>query len=59
MIRLDDIHTDAENRPVEPIPKIVKTKVLSNPFDDIDPRIDKRKLEKKIEKLKSQSRATK
>ena len=59
MIRLNDIPTDKEDRPIDPRPKILKTKVLLNPFDDIEPRIDKRQLEKKIEKPKSQSKATK
>ena len=59
MIRLNEVRTDPEGRPHEPIPKILKTKVLSNPFDDIVPRIDTRKLEKKVEKPKSQSKATK
>ena len=59
MIRLNEIPTDKEDRPLDPAPRILKAKVLDNPFDDVVPRIDKRKLEKKVEKHKSQSKATK
>lgn len=58
MIRLNEVQTDKEGRPHNP-PKILKTRVLLNPFDDIQPRIDSRKLEKKVEKPKNHSRATK
>ena len=58
MIRLNEIQTDKDGRPHHP-PKILKTKVLFNPFDDIVPRIDPRKLEKKVEKPKNHSKATK
>ena len=59
MIRLNDVATDKEDHPIDPVPKIIKAEVLSNPFDDIVPRIDPRKLDKKKEKVKSQSKATK
>ena len=59
MIQLNDIPTNKEDRPIDPIPKIFKTEVLSNPFDNIAPRVDKRKLEKTKETPKSQSKATK
>jgi len=59
MIRLNEIPTDRDDRPLDPAPHIIRTKVLDNPFDDIAPRIDPRKLEKKVEKHKSQSKATK
>ena len=59
MIQLNDIPTNKEDRPIDPVPKIIKTEVLSNPFDDIVARIDKRKLEKMKETPKSQSKATK
>ena len=59
MIRLNDIPTDKEDHPLDPAPKIIKTKVLDNPFDDIVARIDQRRMDKKSEKQKSQSRATK
>ena len=59
MIQLNDVPTNKEDRPIDPIPKIIKTEVLSNPFDDIAARVDKRKLEKTKETPKSQSKATK
>ena len=59
MIQLNDIPTNKEDRPIDPAPKIIKTEVLSNPFDDIAPRVDKRKLDKTKEMPKSQSKATK
>lgn len=59
MIRLNDVQADKDGRPLNLAPKILKTKVLLNPFDDIVPRIDSRKLDKNVEKPKSQSRATK
>ena len=59
MLHLNDIPTDKDDRPLDPAPKILKTQVLANPFDDIVPRIDPRKLDKKSQKQKSQSKATK
>ena len=59
MIQLNDIPTNKEDRPIDPAPKIIKTEVLSNPFDDIVARVDERKLEKTKEDRKSQSKATK
>lgn len=60
MVKFNDIPTDKEDRPLDPAPRIVRTEVLVNPFDDIIPREDPRALErKKAEKVKSQSRATK
>ena len=59
MIQLNEIPTNKEDRPTDPAPKIIKTEVLSNPFDDIIPRVDKRKLDKTKETPKSQSKATK
>eukprot|EP00112_Aurelia_sp_Birch-Aquarium-sp1_P009525 Seg2085.4 transcript_id=Seg2085.4/GoldUCD/mRNA.D3Y31 product="Spliceosome-associated protein CWC27" protein_id=Seg2085.4/GoldUCD/D3Y31 len=52
MIRLTEIEVDANDRPLEP-PKIHKTEILYNPFDDIEPRTKKEDNEKKnIEKEK-------
>ena len=58
MLRLNDVSTNMEDHPLDP-PKILKTEVLSNPFDDIVPRVDSRRLDKRKEKAKSQSKATK
>jgi len=46
MIRLNDIEVGEEDRPVEP-PKIFKTEILYNPFDDIEPRQKKKEKETK------------
>ena len=59
MIRLNEVATDNDDRPLDPAPKIIKTKVLDNPFDDLAPRIDQRRIQKQTEKQKSQSKATK
>lgn len=57
MIKLQDCETDGDDRPLYP-PKINKTKILSNPFDDIEPRTVKN--EKSEEnKIKSKSKGTK
>ncbi len=59
MLRLKEVPTDKEDHPIAPMPRILKAEVLSNPFSDIVPRVDPRKLEKSKEKVKSQSKATK
>ena len=59
MIRLNDAPTDKEDRPLEPCPKVYKTQILSNPFDDLVPRIDQRVLDAREDKAQSQSKATK
>lgn len=59
MLKLQDCEVDANERPLF-LNKIVKTEVLSNPFDDIVPRVIKQKKEEDIEKKpKSKSKATK
>lgn len=59
MIKLQDCEIDANERPLFPH-KILKTEVLSNPFDDIVPRVIKQKKEEDVEKKpKSKSKATK
>ncbi|XP_077981158.1 spliceosome-associated protein CWC27 homolog [Glandiceps talaboti] len=60
MLKLAEVETDRENRPLEPH-KIKSTEVLSNPFDDIIPRRIRSKesdAEKK-DKKSSKSKATK
>jgi len=61
MIRFNELEVDENERPLDP-PTIHKTEVLSNPFDDIEPRQTKKKLEKADtdkKKIKSKSKATK
>ena len=59
-MRFNDVPTDKEDRPLDPIPRITRTEVLQNPFDDITPRVGpKASLERKAEEVKSQSKATK
>lgn len=61
MIRLNEVDVGEEDRPIDP-PRIKKTEILSNPFDDIVPRISKKDLEREEKgkkKVKSQSKATK
>ena len=59
MVRFNDIETEGD-RPVYP-PKIVRTKILDNPFDDIIPRqnVGKRAKDKaeKSEAKKSKAKA--
>ncbi|XP_071117410.1 spliceosome-associated protein CWC27 homolog [Haliotis cracherodii] len=60
MIKLQDVETDGNERPLFPH-KILKGEILSNPFDDIEPRVlKKKKLEgEEAKKHKSKSKATK
>ncbi|KAL4235648.1 Peptidyl-prolyl isomerase cwc27 [Mactra antiquata] len=60
MLKLQDCETDGEERPLYPN-KIIKAQILSNPFDDIIPRVIKKaKKEGDLEKKpKSKSKATK
>ncbi|CAH1774256.1 unnamed protein product [Owenia fusiformis] len=59
MIRLAEVDIGSDDRPRHPH-KIIKTKVLHNPFDDIVPRDKvKKTIESEKKKKKSQSKATK
>lgn len=59
VLKFADIEVDGDDRPVYP-PKIKSTEVLSNPFDDIVPRVTKKKEDGATEKkVKSKSKATK
>ncbi|KAH9491973.1 Peptidyl-prolyl isomerase cwc27 [Bulinus truncatus] len=60
MLKLQEVEVDANEKPVFP-PSIIRTEILSNPYDDIEPRmIKKSKKEKEDDKkVKSQSKATK
>ncbi|XP_041359029.1 spliceosome-associated protein CWC27 homolog [Gigantopelta aegis] len=60
MLKLQDVETNDDERPLYPH-KIVKTEILSNPFDDIVPR-DIKKIKKvadNVKKTQSKSKATK
>ncbi|XP_032218744.2 spliceosome-associated protein CWC27 homolog isoform X2 [Nematostella vectensis] len=46
MIKMADMEVDDNDHPLYP-PKVIRTEVLSNPFDDIEPRQNQRKPEKK------------
>ena len=60
LVQFNEIPTDKEDRPLNPVPHITRTEVLQNPFDDIVPRGGSGgSLERKTEDIKSQSRATK
>lgn len=59
MIRMADIETDKDDRPEDP-PKIFKTEILYNPFDDIEPRKKKKEEgEEKEHKEKKNKKAPK
>ncbi|CAG2229418.1 SDCCAG10 [Mytilus edulis] len=58
MIKLNDCETDGTDRPLYP-PKINKAQILSNPFDDIEPRTTGKDKKNEDKKIKSKSKATK
>jgi len=65
MIRFNDLEIDEDDRPLSP-PKILKTEVLYNPFDDIEARKKANIINEvdgevigKDKKIKSKSKATK
>ena len=60
MIKLQDVEIGANDRPLHP-PKILRTKVLINPFPDIEPRkvIQMEDVKADSKKPKSQMKATK
>ncbi|XP_059662020.1 peptidyl-prolyl cis-trans isomerase CYP57 isoform X2 [Cornus florida] len=43
LLRLGEVETDKNDRPIEPPPKIISVEVLFNPFDDIVPRVARAK----------------
>ena len=59
LVQFNEILTDKEDRPLNPIPHITRTEVLQNPFDDIVPRVDKRHVDRREDDVKCQSKATK
>ncbi|CAC5412959.1 SDCCAG10 [Mytilus coruscus] len=58
MIKLNECETDGTDRPLYP-PKINKAQILSNPFDDIEPRTTGKDKKNEDKKIKSKSKATK
>ncbi|CAM1291843.1 CWC27 (predicted), partial [Pycnogonum litorale] len=57
MMKLEDTIVDKEDRPLYP-QKLIRAKILSNPFDDIQPRVVKQEKPEKVES-KSKSKGTK
>ncbi|CAK9136657.1 unnamed protein product, partial [Ilex paraguariensis] len=39
LLRLSDVETDKNDRPLDPPPNVISVEVLWNPFDDIIPRV--------------------
>ncbi|XP_035828422.1 spliceosome-associated protein CWC27 homolog isoform X2 [Aplysia californica] len=60
MLKLQEVETDGDERPLYPH-NILKTEILSNPFEDIVPRVIKKPKKEKEEdkRVKSKSKATK
>ncbi|BFZ17118.1 hypothetical protein BsWGS_20161 [Bradybaena similaris] len=60
MLKLQEVAVDVNERPQYPH-KIIRTEILSNPFDDIIPRVIKKAKKDKEDdkKIKSKSKATK
>ncbi|XP_059151852.1 spliceosome-associated protein CWC27 homolog isoform X2 [Physella acuta] len=60
MLKLQEVAVDGNEKPLYP-PTIISTEILSNPFDDIEPRVLKKAKKEKEEekKIKSKSKATK
>lgn len=53
MIKFDELQVDQNDKPFDP-PKIIRTEILSNPFDDILPRDSGRKKKKDQDKINEQ-----
>lgn len=58
LVQFNDIPTDKDGRPTHP-PKIIKTEVLLNPFDDIVPRLTKEQEALNLKKASRENRETK
>jgi len=58
MLKLEDSLVDRNEKPLEPH-KIISTKILLNPYDDIIPREKKNDKKQRSDEPKSKSRATK
>lgn len=58
MIKMEDCDVDGDDRPLFP-PKIKKTEILHNPFDDIVPRQKKEEIKVKSDEKKRKVKGTK
>lgn len=58
MLKLQECETDSEDKPLL-ANKIIRTEILANPYDDIIPRILRKKKDDGEKKPKSKSKATK
>ncbi|KAL3650739.1 cytochrome P450 monooxygenase 57 [Castilleja foliolosa] len=59
LLQLGEAETGKDDRPVEPLPKILSVEVLWNPFDDIVPRIISAKSLQSSEKKEIKQKVTK
>ncbi|KAK4491017.1 hypothetical protein RD792_001738 [Penstemon davidsonii] len=59
LLQLGEVETDKDDRPLDPLPKILSVEVLWNPFDDIVPRIIPAKSLPSSEKKETKQKVTK
>lgn len=59
LLHLGEVETDKNDRPLDPLPKILSAEVLWNPFDDIVPRVIAAKSSLPSEKKESKQKVTK
>ncbi|XP_073129450.1 peptidyl-prolyl cis-trans isomerase CYP57 [Henckelia pumila] len=59
LLQLGEVETDKDDRPLDPLPKILSVEVLWNPFDDIVPRIAPTKSLPSSEKKEVKQKVTK
>ncbi|XVF89055.1 hypothetical protein PTKIN_Ptkin19aG0100200 [Pterospermum kingtungense] len=62
LLRIGEVDTDQNDRPLDPVPRIKSVEVLWNPFDDIVPRVSLRPLiqpEEEAEKKDSKKKPAK
>ncbi|XP_011081653.1 peptidyl-prolyl cis-trans isomerase CYP57 [Sesamum indicum] len=59
LLQLGEVETDKDDRPLDPLPKILSVEVLWNPFDDIVPRIIAAKSLPSSEKKEIKQKVTK
>lgn len=59
LLHLGEVEADKNDRPLEPLPKIISVEVLWNPFDDIVPRIISTKVLPTSEKKETKQKVTK
>ncbi|KAL8537458.1 hypothetical protein ACS0TY_012548 [Phlomoides rotata] len=59
LLHLGEVETDKNDRPVDPLPKILSVEVLWNPFDDIVPRMIPAKSLPSSEKKETKQKVTK